>query len=71
MFISFDLGAILCLIIIPPLLIYLCRVAWELARRTRLLINNEYLAKTFKKHNEIMKENIRLKNKIAELTEDD
>jgi len=69
MIVSFDLTGILCLIIIPPILIYLCKTAWELGRRTRLLLNNKYLAKTFEKHNEIFRENIRLQNKIAELTE--
>ena len=71
MIISFDLTGIFCLIIIPPLVLYLCKVAWELGRTTRQLVNNKYLRKSFEKNNKVYRENIRLSNEIANLIEKD
>ena len=45
MIISFDLTGIICLVILPPIIIYLCRAAWELGRVTKTWINNKYLRK--------------------------
>lgn len=71
MIISFDLTGIFCLIVIPPLVLYLCKFAWELGTTTRKLVNNKYLRKSFEKNNKVYRENIRLSNEIANLIEKD
>ena len=67
MMISFDLYGILCLIVIPPVVIYLSKLAYELSQMTMRVISNEYIKKIVKQNSEVFRENIRLHNELCAL----
>lgn len=72
MIISFDLTGVFCLIIIPPVIVYLCKLAWELATitksnfllRMQTKYRNENIA-LVKEINQLIKENGDLKKELS------
>ena len=63
MIVSFDLTGVLCLILIPTVTVYLCRLAWEFAYLTRGNL-------LFKMNTKYRDENIRLVKELHQLIEE-
>lgn len=63
MIISFDLTGILLLIVLPPIIVFLCGNAWEL----RNTLSNQEFNKELEKNIELQKEILDLRRKIKEL----
>ena len=61
------LYSVLLVLLIPPVLLFFCKTAWELARLMRILSNNAYVDKIVKENNALWRENIRLTNEALEL----
>lgn len=69
--VTFDLWSILCLCIIPPIILLLCKLAWEIGDLFRIISRNAYVDKVTKENNEIWKENIHLIEQVKELRDKD
>ena len=67
MIISFDLWGIFWLIIIPPIVLFLCRLSWNFSDSTGIIIDNIYIKNIIKENNDLCKENIRLQEQIAKM----
>ena len=67
MIISFDLWGIFCLIVIPPIVLFLCRFSWRFSDSTGIIIDNIYIKNIIKENNDLCKENIRLQEQIAKM----
>ena len=66
MIISFDLTGILLLIILPPIIVFLCSTAYEL----RYTLKNHSFNRILERNVELQKEILDLRTKIRELDDD-
>lgn len=68
--VAFDLPSLLVLIIVPPIILFLCRSAWIYANDVRPLAQNLYVTKVIKENNEVWKEYLELQREFIELKDD-
>ena len=66
MLISFDLTGIFLLIVLPPIIVFLCGTAYEL----RNTLSNYTFNKTLKQNVQLQKEILDLRTKIKELEDE-
>ena len=66
MIISFDLTGIFLLIVLPPIIVFLCSTAYEL----RHTLNNHSFNKILERNVELQKEILDLRKKIKELEDE-
>jgi len=65
--VQFDLMSLLVLIIVPPVIIFLCRSAWVYANDVRTLWQNKYVSKLIKENNKIWREYLDLQSEFKNL----
>ena len=70
MIVSFDLTGILCLIIIPPIIVFLCRFAYDFAKDIRPLQQNKYVIKLIDENNKVWKKYIELQREFMDLQDE-
>ena len=66
MIISFDLTGIVLLIVLPPVIVFLCGSAWEL----RNTLSNHGFNRILERNVELQREILDLRTKIKELNDD-
>lgn len=66
MIVSFDLTGIFLLIVLPPIIVFLCGSAWEL----RNTLSNYSFNKTLEKNVELQREILDLRTKMRELDDE-
>lgn len=71
MIVSFDLWGIFWLIVIPPVVLFLCRLSWQFSHSTIKVMNNVYVNRIIERSNELYMENIRLQNQIVNMYEEE
>ena len=68
--VAFDLTSLLVLIIVPPIILFLCRSAWIYANDVRTLAQNRYVTKVIKENNEVWKEYLDLQSEFKALKDE-
>ena len=62
--VQFDLISLLVLIIVPPIVLFLCKSAWIWANDVRILGQNKYVSRIIKENNEVWRDYIRLQEEL-------
>jgi len=63
--VTIDLMSLLLILIIPPLLIFLCKIAFDITRRFETFFVGKYVENVVKDNNKLIQENKKLREELG------